>query len=1540
MRILRSAILVLAVVLALLVAGTVVVRHTDVGRERVRRLVLGALRDAVHGRVTFDRLEGDLLGDFALVGLSIGDSAGAPLVTVERLAARLDVGGLLGKRVRVHEVVAIRPQLFLVQGRDGVWNYERIFPRREDAPDDEPGFGDWVALSRARLRDGTLRVRRPWSPPDSLPGAARDSVTQAALAGESRVRVVARPEGLTQVMAFERLDALATEVVIADPDDRDIRLRVDSLAMVAAPFNPPALVIRQLSGDVRIAEDSVGMASLRLQLPASEATGRLTYRLSSGDVESVLDVPRLALDDVRMLHPPLPESGSAAMRLRLVVRERGASEYDVSDATVRIGRSTVRGTLGLVLDDSTTRFRGTALTAERVTTALVESLVPGVESPLRGEFSGHVEVDGPLTGLQLQLDATVAAVGHPAFTVAARGGVGLGDAVTMRNLRVQGDRIPVSLAQSFDVAAPVGGTVDATATLDGSSAGRIRGVARLAHRQDGAVARLRAAGFVQPADGRRFDVRVRVEELPLALADSLLGRDDVQGVLSGDVHARGTPRAMSARFALAVEGGGRVEGDADYRAEAGGGMRPAEYRATLALAGVEPQAVLTSLPDTRFDGTVRLEGRGTDPATLEGRLDARLAPFVIDSADVHDVVVQLRAADGLVQLDSVAAATDFASVRATGDFGLTEARSGTVEFAATVSDLAGLRRWIAPDDTTSVPARPAVGQRMARRRAERDSLLALARQGTDPAALLAAELAAARRAERREARRAARRLASVEVPPVATDSLAGSIELEARAVGNVKGARLTATATSPGVVWGGNVLGATRVLAEWRGALTPDDTMQVDVSADSIRAAGFALDSTRLRATYREGDGDVALTIFPGDTARYQLEADYAVRTGEGELRLRDIALRMDVSDWRSVRPSVISWKGRGLTIDSLELRDAANDGRIFVHGEIPDADPGRVEVVAERVRVAPWLAIAQSDVRADAVASVDATWEGTRRDPRFEGTLRAEQLVHDDVALPDLRARLDYAGRTLTLDARALRDGGQQLAQLTGTVPIDLSLADSVPERLPPEGRLALRLQGDSIPLSPLVELTDAITDAEGAAQGDVRVGGTWDTPSFDGAIRAQLPRARLTATGVELRDLAMVLRMRGDSVLVDTLTARSGGCIDASGSIVIADVANPALAVDVTLRDARVLDDETGELFADGRVRVAGALDTLAVTGNVAVTRGVVYIPEPEQFDIIETTDPAIFAVSDTSTAEALGVGAPSETLRNLRMQVEVEVRRGTFARSPDANVEVYGTLQVEKASGAEEYAVSGALYTDQGDYTFLGKRFDVSRGSVRFVGTEELNPALQIVAIYQVQQAGRAPLDIRVVIGGTLERPTVSLESDAQPTMSQSDLISFLAFGRSSSSLLQFSGTGLEGGGAGGSSLAGNVAALARRQLAAIGLGALVDEVRSELAVATRADVLNITPAQLQADPSLGALQTVLRGTEIEIGKYVDRRTFVIGRIRPTLAVPGATLERRLSDRLRLRTSLETRFLPTPPSLSAGRDPRTLQVLGALLTWTIAW
>ena len=1532
-RILQVTAFVLVAAVVAAITSVAVLSRTQFGRERVRRLAMGALREVVHGTLAVERIEGDLLGKFTLVGVRITDSLGATFLAADSVSLRLDFMPLLRKRVRITDVTLSRPVVMLSQNSKGAWNYQRIFPADSIASSDTTiGLGDWVRLEDVVVRDGDVTVRRPWAPDG--PAAGRDSVIAAALAPDARPVIERSTDGFVQVMTFRSMRARIPQLVIADPSVSGMRIDVDSLSTIAALFRPPHLDIKQLSAVVRIEDDSTTVSALRLLLPNSRATGQVVVHNASGDIRASLDVPTLVFADVQALYPSLPAGGTARMRVALLVRDSLPSEYRIASASIAIDSTRIDGSLGLALSDDVTAFSDTDLEITALPTSLVERLVPNLKLPVQGSLSGHAAVRGPLTAMQVDLDMFLRPRGHASFRAVARGGVGVGagegDALTANALFVRGERVPLSLAREFDVDIPVGGVMTAEGTLSGSSKSRIRGSVRLTHVDRGATSRMVVQGVMSLADGVRMDVTAQVETLALTLANAFVDSLGIRGTASGRVHVTGTPRDINAQFALVLPDSGRLQGDASYRVGRGD---TAQYRAEVVLGEVAPQSIMPSLPLMLVDGRVSLAGRGTDPATLAADLSSRLDLFMVDSAEFRSVVLEARARDGVLQLDSLSGATSFGSATASGTFGLSDAHDGTLRFAVQVDDLNGLRRWIGTSDTTLVPARPAVGLRVARLRERLDSLRLQARAQQDPAAELAASVRVAS-----DTRRMSR---PVQIPAIATDSTAGSFRVEGTATGDVKRADVAATLTTPGIVWGGALVGAGSARADWRGAFTKHDTIAVDAGVDSLRAAGFAFDSTRVRATYRRGEGDVQIALFPGDTSVYRLDAQYALRTNAGELRLRELELRLDSTVWRSSRASVISWGDDGLHVDSLELRDAASGGRIFVNGEIPDADPGRLDAIVERVRIAPWLAISQSDLAADGMLNANVMLTGTRAAPTLEGRVALTAATYGGSSFPDLSTTLAYAARSMRIDARVTGETGGELARVSGTVPLDLSFADSVATRLPDDKPLDVRIVGDSIPLSPFMELSDAVTDLQGRARSDVYVRGTWSKPSLSGSAALDMSQMRLAANGVLFKDVTARLRMSGDSVLVDTLSARSKGMLTGTGSIVFAPIANPHFNLAFRAADARVLDDATGELFADGEVQVRGALDSLRVGGAIAITRGVVYLPDPARRQVIDAEGPEVLAVADSATARELGLAsAPNALLQNLQLDMTVDVRRGTFGRSPDANIEVFGKLRVRLDPPGDAFVITGALQTDQGIYTLFGKRFDVARGTVRFVGGEDLNPSLQIIAVYQVQQAGRAPLDIRVVIGGTLEAPTISLESDAQPTLPQSDLISFLAFGRSSSSLLQFSGTGLEGGGAGGSSLAGNVAALATRQLATLGVGALVDKLRADLATATRADILNITPAQLPADVSLGGLDVLLRGTEIEFGRYLNNRTFLLGRVRPSLTVPGASLEHRIGDRLSARGSVETRLQATPPSLSRGLTPRNLQVLGALLTWTFAW
>jgi autotransporter translocation and assembly factor TamB len=324
---------------------------------------------------------------------------------------------------------------------------------------------------------------------------------------------------------------------------------------------------------------------------------------------------------------------------------------------------------------------------------------------------------------------------------------------------------------------------------------------------------------------------------------------------------------------------------------------------------------------------------------------------------------------------------------------------------------------------------------------------------------------------------------------------------------------------------------------------------------------------------------------------------------------------------------------------------------------------------------------------------------------------------------------------------------------------------------------------------------------------------------------------------------------------------------------------------------------------------------------------------VPSGSQKRLVSAGDPAIFAVLDTSVMsdrELLPVR--SALLSNLRVDVDVDINRSTWVRSRDFNIEMFTEAPLHISRRRETLALTGIVQTDRGEYEFMSKRFEVRRGAATFIGTPELNPTLQLAAEYEVRLPSRPALNIQVLVGGTLQRPRVTLQSDAQPPIAQTDLLSFLAFGTESQSLLAIAGSALTAGGSssGAQTLSG-VGSMAARRLAAVALGVAVDEAEGEAGKDLGVDVINIRPADIP-DFNGGAWTSFVLGTELELGKYINPNTFLAFEGSPnflqrtrcrTSAPPGLRLEHRTPRGYRIETSFEPRFLLKPPTLAQDTD-----------------
>jgi translocation and assembly module TamB len=914
---------------------------------------------------------------------------------------------------------------------------------------------------------------------------------------------------------------------------------------------------------------------------------------------------------------------------------------------------------------------------------------------------------------------------------------------------------------------------------------------------------------------------------------------------------------------------------------------------------------------------------------MRAAFGADLAASTIDTVVLDTAHIRIAIAGGLARVDSALLKGSGATALVNGTFGLASNAHGELQYSIRVDSLKTLARYLPPADTGSVPPRPRlVAERLAQ--ARRDSA---ARADSTMVARAATGLPPLPRLQ-------------VDTPQaVRRDSLAGSVYAAGTIVGWVHELELRGRLAAQNIIARGSSVRRARMEYSGTRRLAAGPIVAVGADMDSVSAGGFALDSVNVRMAYGSPNGKAAILLVQDSGRTYTAGGDFTLHTGHNELHLRDLALRFDSTTWTAARPGAIRWGATGFEVNQLELT-AGEGRRIAVNGRLPsDSGAGKLDLTIDNFEVGDIAALLQSDLPARGLVSLRTTIEGPTRAPLMRGAAGLVGGTWGGKPLADARLAFNYANERLDARLEAERSGRVPFAVATARVPINLALGTKAPRF--PSGGLEVNIDADSLPLGLVPTFTSLVSDMSGLAVGSIRIRGTTKRPALVGAVGLTGGSVRFEPTGVFYHDVSAAIRMMRDTIVIDSIAGYAGGRIFVRGGLGIAKLTSPSFDVRLQADNARVLDNERGSVRASANVALRGPFDNARANGNVSVRSGVLYIPESNHKRVIGAGDPALVAVIDTALAGQAGLlVTESPLMANLQINVAANVQRDTWVRSRDANIEVFTPpgedlrIRMNRRTGA--IALEGALTTDRGEYTFLSKRFQVRQGTATFIGTAEPDPSLQITGEYEVRTPEREALAIRVLIGGTATQPRISLESDAQPPIPQSDLLSYLAFGRSSSSLLQLEGSSLSGSGGGTTvgGLAGASASLLGQRLAAVALDAFVEDFEGQATRQTGADVFNITPADISSETRNRGATGFLQGTQIEVGKYTDPRTFFALQTRLSMfasrredrASPGFRIQRRTGKGFRVEASFEPRYLLKAPTLEINQRIAGTAVFGA--------
>ncbi len=1525
----KVAAAVVGVILALVLIALFVLTQTRWGQQKVGNFALGTVASSINGKLSYGSVEGNPLSGLTLHDVALTDSAGRPFLKAGTLKASYDIGSLIHRHIDLNSLTMANGRLVLEKPPAQDWNFKRVFGG--GGPPDTtaaPGFGSWVRFNDVTLRNVDVVVRQAWSPADSLAPSVRQAEIAQALSGAGRFRVERVPGGYERVIRLLNVDAHLPLVRLADPDKPGILAKVDRLNTLAEPFATAPVRISNLAGTFAMPGDTLFLRNVELSTPHSQVTLEGRYVRTTGNVALSGTADPFDARDMQWLSPKIPAEAHGALAFTYAMN--GAeSHVEARNADVALGDASVKGSVSAWFG-RTFRLGPGHLTFSGVGTDLVHRFVPSFQPPEAGTFRGDVALSG--TPAKLNVDGDVTFVGRRSGTsrLAAEGPVGFaGSGIHADGLTLRMHPVDVALLRELGAPDSLTGTLTGTATLNGSTTGRMAAALDLTHHGAAGASHVTGDVALRLPGISGLDADLRLEPLRLATVGRVVPGVGLRGTAAGRLRLSGAPADLSVNADLAfVHGGGLgVTGTI-------GLGQPVRYDLDARLRGLDLAAVSTRGPVTSLTGTASATGTGFDPATMNARVTADLAGSSVDSIGADVVRADLALADGLLRVDTAVARVASGSLALNGSFGLTAGRTGTLSYALDVGSAADFARWLPVADTGVVAPRPA---RMAERirTARADSL---------------------RRARATEVERAATgmppepTLAVDTLQPLPKDSVAGTLHTHGTVSGNLKSFDLAGSATTSGLVAKGVEIGSGEAAYGWQNAPSPAGALRLDMALGSVRMAGFALDTVRAKIRQQgmpsadrtaNGTADVAVVQ---DTARaYRLRADYALDVGSSRVNLNDVALRFDTTTWQSTQPGSVIWGGSGFEVAHLELVNGEG-GRIFVDGRLPTNGNADLRVAVDSLPVRQVMALLQDSLGARGLLSLHATVNGDQAAPVVSGDAALRDGFWGGTALPYVAANFDYAAGRLATDALMRDSVGNTLVSAKGTLPIYLGMSGEGPHLL--DQPLSLSVDADSLPIGLASSMIPSIQDVRGGVSGHFQVAGTPHQPQVTGDVGLELASARVVPAGITLRDVAGHLVLRSDSLVIDSLVAHTGGHpVRVSGGVGLASLTRPSFDVAITSDNAVFLNNEQGTIRASTDLQVQGPFDDVHVTGRIAIEGGVFYIPQPRSQLSLGPDNPAVFQVVDTTKAGARQlVNTPSPFLSNLTVDVQVTVARDVWARNTEANLELFtpedaGPLMVHMDRSTGDLTVVGVVETGRGQYVYMGRRFEIRSGSVRFVGDPDINPLLQLTAGHAIRLPGQPSVQIQIVLGGTMRSPRISLESDAQPPIPQDALLSYLAFGRSSTSLLQQNGSALSGPGSASGNLVGNVASMATQQMAAAGLGALAGGFSLDAARQLGVDYFTVSPADLPPEATPAGVSTFLRGTEVDVGKYLNPRTFVSAHVRPTFASPGVQVEYTTPIGFGLDASWQPRFLPAQPSLGS-TTPAATSVFGLFLFKEWKW
>src|SRR5690606_16029772 len=380
------------------------------------------------------------------------------------------------------------------------------------------------------------------------------------------------------------------------------------------------------------------------------------------------------------------------------------------------------------------------------------------------------------------------------------------------------------------------------------------------------------------------------------------------------------------------------------------------------------------------------------------------------------------------------------------------------------------------------------------------------------------------------------------------------------------------------------------------------------------------------------------------------------------------------------------------------------------------------------------------------------------------------------------------YADQRLEIRAESLLEPARAL-DVSASLPVDLVLGFPPRWDLLDEGPVRATLVADSVALAAFEPWLRDVRDLEGAFSGRATVSGTVEEPRLEGSFALRRGAVTIIPFNERYREISADVRLEGSRVIVEEARAQSDGWAVARGTITFPALTEPVFDVALEFDGFRAFSARGRDAAAvTGSVALAGPLAGPTVSGRVVLDDASVPV------NAFTSRDGEDMLLYDEGELLALPVGDDGAPVRAPLLasitfdEFTIVAGDGLWFATDGTRVQLAGEVVIVGAG--EDLRVFGTLEGERGTFTLeagpVVRRFDIERAEVRFLGETPPDPMLNVTAVRTVPLGSQREIAIVARITGTASSPVVALTTPEGAAIPESELLSFLVFGRPSFAL----------------------------------------------------------------------------------------------------------------------------------------------------------